>query len=69
VDHISFTLEQGTTVGLLGGNGAGKTTTIAMLLGLVMPSGGEVKVFGALSARRRSGAPKLSGYPLLASLL
>ncbi len=36
-------LEPGTTVALLGGNGAGKTTTIAMLLGLVMPTSGEVQ--------------------------
>jgi ABC-2 type transport system ATP-binding protein len=53
VDHISFTLEQGTTVALLGGNGAGKTTTIAMLLGLVMPSSGEVRVFGADMSKNR----------------
>ena len=38
---------------LLGGNGAGKTTTIAMLLGLVMPSSGEVRVFGADMSRDR----------------
>jgi len=54
VDHISFSLEQGTTVALLGGNGAGKTTTIAMLLGLVVPSSGEVRVFGADMSRDRS---------------
>jgi ABC-2 type transport system ATP-binding protein len=53
VNHISFKLEQGTTVALLGGNGAGKTTTIAMLLGLVMPSSGEVRVFGADVSRNR----------------
>ncbi|MBK5196853.1 MAG: ABC transporter ATP-binding protein [Methyloceanibacter sp.] len=53
VDHISFELEPGTTVALLGGNGAGKTTTIAMLLGLVMPTSGEVKVFGADISRNR----------------
>jgi len=53
VDHISFKLEQGTTVALLGGNGAGKTTTIAMLLGLVMPTSGEVRVFGADVSRNR----------------
>ena len=47
VDHISFTLDQGATVALLGGNGAGKTTTISMLLGLVVPTSGEVRVFGA----------------------
>jgi ABC-2 type transport system ATP-binding protein len=53
VDHISFTLAQGATVALLGGNGAGKTTTIAMLLGLVMPTSGEVRVFGADVSRNR----------------
>ncbi|MGI8724256.1 MAG: ABC transporter ATP-binding protein [Methyloceanibacter sp.] len=53
VDHISFSLEPGTTVALLGGNGAGKTTTIAMLLGLVLPSAGEVRVFGADMSRNR----------------
>jgi ABC-2 type transport system ATP-binding protein len=53
VDHISFTLDQGSTVALLGGNGAGKTTTIAMLLGLVMPSSGEVRVFGADMSKNR----------------
>ena len=54
VNHISFSLAQGSTVALLGGNGAGKTTTIAMLLGLVMPSSGEVRVFGADMSRDRS---------------
>lgn len=54
VDHISFQLKQGTTVALLGGNGAGKTTTIAMLLGLVMPTSGDVRVFGADMSRNRS---------------
>jgi len=53
VDHISFTLDPGTTVALLGGNGAGKTTTIAMLLGLVVPTSGEVRVFGADMSRNR----------------
>ena len=53
VDHISFTIEAGTTVALLGGNGAGKTTTIAMLLGLIQPTEGEVRVFGADMSRNR----------------
>src|SRR5665811_2357264 len=56
VDHISFTIEPGTTVALLGGNGAGKTTTIAMLLGLIQPSAGEVRVFGADMSRNRYDA-------------
>lgn len=47
VDRITFTLTPRSIVALLGGNGAGKTTTIAMLLGLVVPTAGTVRVFGA----------------------
>ena len=53
VDDLSFAAAPGAILGLLGGNGAGKTTTIAMLLGLVMPSSGEVRVFGADMSRNR----------------
>src|SRR5260370_21940245 len=51
VDGISFTIARGTITGLLGGNGAGKTTTIGMIIGLVAPSAGRVRVFGADMAR------------------
>ena len=47
VDGISFAIRRGTITGLLGGNGAGKTTTIGMIMGLVAPSRGRVRVFGA----------------------
>src|SRR5262245_7523458 len=53
VDGISFALERGSITGLLGGNGAGKTTTIAMILGLVMPTAGRVRVLGAEMPRQR----------------
>ncbi len=53
VDHISFTLPQGGVLGLLGGNGAGKTTTISMLLGLLVPSAGRIRVLGHDMARDR----------------
>ncbi|MCR9070433.1 MAG: ABC transporter ATP-binding protein [Alphaproteobacteria bacterium] len=46
VDGLSFSVPAGATVGLLGGNGAGKTTTISMLLGLLLPSSGEVRALG-----------------------
>jgi ABC-2 type transport system ATP-binding protein len=53
VDGISFALPPGTVTGLLGGNGAGKTTTIAMLMGLVTPTSGSVRVLGAEMPRER----------------
>lgn len=46
VDDLSFSVPAGSTVGLLGGNGAGKTTTISMLLGLLLPSSGDIRVLG-----------------------
>lgn len=46
VDGLSFAVPQGAIVGLLGGNGAGKTTTLSMLLGLLLPSSGTLKVLG-----------------------
>ncbi len=53
VDDIGFRIARGATVGLLGGNGAGKTTTIAMLLGLLIPSAGQIRVLGVDMARDR----------------
>jgi ABC-2 type transport system ATP-binding protein len=46
VDNISFAVARGSTTGLLGGNGAGKTTTLSMLLGLLLPSSGRIRVLG-----------------------
>ncbi|MER7402542.1 CocE/NonD family hydrolase [Streptomyces sp. NPDC000070] len=57
VKDLSFRVEKGQVLGLLGPNGAGKTTTLRMLMGLIRPDGGEVRVFGhAISP----GAPVLS---------
>ncbi|ULH15505.1 ATP-binding cassette domain-containing protein [Deinococcus sp. KNUC1210] len=46
VDNISFTVKAGEMVGYLGPNGAGKSTTIKVLTGLLVPSGGDVRVNG-----------------------
>lgn len=44
---ISFSVQRGTVVGLLGRNGAGKTTTLRLLLGFLRPSSGLVRIFDA----------------------
>ncbi len=46
LDDVSFSLEQGRIMGLIGRNGAGKTTTLKSLFNLVHPDGGTVRVFG-----------------------
>jgi ABC-2 type transport system ATP-binding protein len=76
VDGISFAVERGQLFGFLGPNGSGKTTTIGMLLGIITPTAGEIRLFG-MSGRRglhhgrqRTGAtlenpnfyPYLSGF-------
>ncbi|MEU1008497.1 CocE/NonD family hydrolase [Streptomyces sp. NPDC005890] len=46
VRDLSFRVEKGQVLGLLGPNGAGKTTTLRMLMGLIRPDEGEIRVFG-----------------------
>ncbi|HEX3536569.1 MAG TPA: ABC transporter ATP-binding protein [Stellaceae bacterium] len=53
VSDVSFTVERGVTAGLLGANGAGKTTTLSILLGLLLPSSGSVRIFGEDVLRHR----------------
>jgi ABC-2 type transport system ATP-binding protein len=53
VDGVSFAIASGSVTGILGGNGAGKTTTIAMIMGLVTPTSGSVRVLGAAMPRER----------------
>jgi ABC-2 type transport system ATP-binding protein len=56
IDDLTFTVQPGTVLGLLGGNGAGKTTTIAMLLGLLEPTSGQIEVLGVDMLKRRYAA-------------
>ena len=53
VDNVTFSVAARSTTALLGGNGAGKTTTISMILGLLLPSSGSVRVFGEDMLRNR----------------
>jgi ABC-2 type transport system ATP-binding protein len=76
VDGINLKVPRGSVYGFLGPNGAGKTTTIRMLLGLIRPTKGQIRLFGEplkrnpLSLLRRIGAlveipslyPHLTGY-------
>ncbi|MGI8328463.1 alpha/beta fold hydrolase [Actinomadura scrupuli] len=57
VDDLSFRIEKGQVLGLLGPNGAGKTTTLRMLMGLIHPDAGEIRIFGR---RITPGAPVLA---------
>ncbi len=61
VNNLNFAVEKGAVYGFLGPNGAGKTTTIRLMLGLIRPTAGEVRIFGekmtpsAAVPRRRIG--------------
>ena len=61
VDAVSFSVARGVTAALLGANGAGKTTTMAMILGLLLPSAGSVRIFGSdLAANRYALLPRMN---------
>jgi len=52
VRSVSFDVQPGEVVGLLGANGAGKTTTIRMLVGLLRPTSGTARLLGSIPDRR-----------------
>ncbi len=60
VNDISFTVNKGETVAILGANGAGKTTTILLMLGLLQPTNGTVRLFQSdpvkLEVRQKIGS-------------
>ncbi|MDQ3163322.1 MAG: ATP-binding cassette domain-containing protein [Actinomycetota bacterium] len=53
VDKISFSIARGEMVGYVGPNGAGKSTTVKMLTGILVPSGGRLRVAGLDPSRQR----------------
>ncbi len=54
VKGVSFAVDEGEIVGLVGANGAGKTTLIKMLAGIIHPSGGEARVLGHVPWERHN---------------
>jgi ABC-2 type transport system ATP-binding protein len=61
VDGLSFSVERGEVMGYIGPNGAGKSTTIKMLTGILVPSGGSIRVAGVDPSRHRLKLAKRIG--------
>src|SRR6266511_360434 len=61
VDDLNLLAPEAGVYGFLGPNGAGKTTTIRMLLGLIRPDAGEVRLFGAPLAAGRLSLMRMVG--------
>ena len=59
---ISFQVRSGEIVGLLGPNGAGKTTTLNMILGVLQPTSGMIRIEGLDIARHRSQALERTNF-------
>src|SRR5262245_64575911 len=59
--NVGLQVEQGVVYGFLGRNGAGKTTIIRLILGLLHPSAGSIRVFGADVIRQRRQAARMTG--------
>lgn len=73
VSHVNMTIKKGDIYGFIGRNGAGKSTTLKMMVGLIFPTSGQIKLFGELRNKftaRRIGSlienpglyPNLSAY-------
>ena len=62
VDHVSFTVNQGSIFGFLGPNGSGKSTVIRMLCGLLEPSGGWARIAGTDVSTQADQIKQMIGY-------
>jgi len=62
VNDVSFSIEKGEIVGLLGHNGAGKTTIMKMISGYLEPSSGDIEVDGLNLAKARNQVQQRIGY-------
>jgi ABC-2 type transport system ATP-binding protein len=62
IDDLTLTISAGSTMGLIGPNGAGKSTTIRILMGLLAPTAGQVRVFGLNVATDSPAIRRRVGY-------
>jgi ABC-type multidrug transport system ATPase subunit len=60
VDDISFSVGEGEVFGFLGPNGSGKTTTIRIVLDILKPDAGVIRLLGGLTAGRRCRGSAIS---------
>ncbi len=56
LDNVSFTLEKGKTLGLIGKNGAGKSTTLKLISGILKPTSGTIRTYGNIVPMLELGA-------------
>lgn len=62
VDNVDLTVEAGDVFGYLGPNGAGKTTSMRMMLGLISPSSGSVRLFGRDPQESVAALEEVAGF-------
>uniref|UniRef100_A0A7C3YHT4 Metal ABC transporter ATP-binding protein n=1 Tax=Geoglobus ahangari TaxID=113653 RepID=A0A7C3YHT4_9EURY len=62
LENVNFKIDEGEFVAILGPNGAGKTTLLKLIMGLLRPDEGVIRVFGYDPARNREKIAKLVGY-------
>lgn len=62
LDNVSFKLEKGMVMGLVGQNGAGKTTTIRLILNAISKTSGSIRVFGLDNAKNEVEVKERIGY-------
>ena len=64
VDGLSFQMEQGRALACIGENGAGKSTLIKMMIGILTPTAGEIRVFGTDPRRGGRGYRRRIGVEI-----
>ena len=57
MEHVSFDVERGTTLAILGGSGSGKSTLLRYLIGLEQPMAGRIDIDGVGAPHRYEGVP------------